>query len=84
MTEATNRDEEIEGKLRGLLVDYGQYLIVGGTITLDELLAEAMNLIHQYDLRQRIIDADTIYTNEHDRKLWNEFKEVVLGEQHEY
>lgn len=33
------------------------------------------------DFKQRIIDADARYTNEHDRRLWNEFKQVVLGDE---
>ena len=47
---------------------------------INQLLIEAKN---ENVIRQRVIDADNIYTDEHDRKLWNKFKEIVLGDDDE-
>ena len=35
------------------------------------------------DFKQTVINADNTYTNEQDRKLWNHFKQTILGEGNE-
>ena len=79
MTSPTENTEE----LREQLVAGGYRLDTNGgterTIKFIEAYADQAVQAFGEKVKAGAVDSDRIYTNEHDRKLWNEFKELQVS-----